>query len=106
MITATVGISMSGSKLTGIELYASAPTTTTSNMIIVMNTGCLIDVSEMTIPFSFSGGDMGYPSFLLQVPIDMRICWLCDMAPYTLRSNSYQSCKTNVIRTCVDLHKH
>jgi len=38
-----------------------------------MKTGCLIDVSEMTIPFSFSGGDMSYPSFLLQVPIVMRI---------------------------------
>src|SRR6476469_8970769 len=82
MITATVGMSISGSRLTGNELYASAPITTVSSMSIVIKTGCLIDVSEMAIPSSFSGGDMSYPSFLLQVPIVMRINWLCNLALY------------------------
>jgi len=30
-------------------------------MRMVIKTGCLIDVSEMAIPFSFSGEDMSYP---------------------------------------------
>ena len=60
----------------------------------------------MIMPFSFSGGAMNYPSFLLQVPIVMPINWLCNLAPYTRRSKIYLSCKTNVIHTCAALHKH
>ena len=49
---------------------------------MVIKAGCLIAVSDMIMPFSLSGGDMRYPSFLLQVSIDMRINHLCYLAPY------------------------
>jgi len=58
---------------------------------MVIKTGCLIDVSEMAIPFSFSGEDMSYPSFLFQVPI--RQAYQLAMLPGTVDSDAEKYAK-------------
>jgi hypothetical protein len=53
-VTATTGTLISGSKLTGKVVYDNIPKVIANNIIMVINTGCRMAVSDIPMPFSFS----------------------------------------------------